>query len=251
MTVQSTTELIDAPVAADVVENVQLIARTPTEMVAAQRSLSHWFAAKVAILDRDVKEAAENVRVAKQAKFKHKGFESALCRLRKRVDFYRKCQAAVEAGYCLVPNFPADCFAIRTERGTRDYEVHHRYSIDNEESEGPPLGAGEWADSMPTVGTRKRLERNKAGEESLVTKFFPKSLDMEIDFPVSVARPAVMSATAQAMALKCFDELHVLPSRSGKGDPVVIGVVLDRRSVGYNRRQLSFLIAWHVDTKEL
>lgn len=44
---------------------------------------------------------------------------------------------------------------------------------------------------------------------------------------------------------KVFDELGVLPATSTKGDPVIVG-----RINGLNR-SVTFLIAWHVDTREL
>ena len=62
--------------------------------------------------------------------------------------------------------------------------------------------------------------------------------------------------TGKTMARKLFDEIAVVDgvprtrssfvnNNSTKGDPLVVGVILDR----VNHKRMSFLIAWFVDTK--
>lgn len=65
--------------------------------------------------------------------------------------------------------------------------------------------------------------------------------------------------TAQAMAIKVFDDLGVLPGsthRAGKRpavapDPLVIGRVVLPACYGGPERRLSFVVAWFIDTRDL
>jgi hypothetical protein len=68
---------------------------------------------------------------------------------------------------------------------------------------------------------------------------------MDVAFPLQAAKPELMNATAQAMALKIFDEIGVAPNRRGK-DPLILGVIN-----GPQFRKQYFLIAWYLDTRAL
>jgi hypothetical protein len=59
-----------------------------------------------------------------------------------------------------------------------------------------------------------------------------------------------MSATAEAIALKIFDEIGSLPKRRRKGDPIVVGRICGGFGDA-DRKVITFLIAWYVDTREL
>ncbi|NIN69677.1 MAG: hypothetical protein GTO63_34330 [Anaerolineae bacterium] len=78
-----------------------------------------------------------------------------------------------------------------------------------------------------------------------------------------------MKATSRAMALKIFDEIGVLPSetpkgraqtrdrrqlvRSGsmRGDPILVGRLLDPRGTKRNPKVMNFIIGWRLDTSTL
>jgi len=138
-----------------------------------------------------------------------------------------------------VPNMPVDVFAIRTSK-------HHPWADKPQSSESPDVGEGRYVDSEPTVH-RQVEEKDSSGNVLSRSHTFATGFE-EVDFPISVARPLVMSATVEAMALKCFDEIGVLPARRGKGDPIVLGIVKEK---GRDGRRISFLIAWYVDTRDL
>jgi hypothetical protein len=64
-----------------------------------------------------------------------------------------------------------------------------------------------------------------------------------------------MNATAEAMALKVFDQIGIAnPVRNvgvqRKGDPLIIGQVLSKR-VGWTQKCVSFIIAWYLNLDEL
>jgi len=100
----------------DVTDNIQLVATKPEDMTIAQGKLSEWLKAKVEICKRDAADMKENLRIAEESGWKAGTFKRQAGIALKRVEFYEKCLAAVEAGYVIVPNFPVDIFAIRTTR---------------------------------------------------------------------------------------------------------------------------------------
>lgn len=74
----------------------------------------------------------------------------------------------------------------------------------------------------------------------------------------AVARPEIMTATAEAMALRLFDQIGICDQnagqhrRRGKGDPLIIGQILMKASkYGDITKPVNFLIAWHLDLRTL
>jgi len=92
-------------------------------------------------------------------------------------------------------------------------------------------------------------------------RWFSRANFLDVEFPLLACRPAIIDATTRAMALKVFDEIGILPPDSShtdmaaarKGDPVIVGRIVDPRAKpGWaQRKRLSFLIGWFVDTKDL
>ena len=240
-----------APVAHDVVDDVQLVARSPDDMQRAQQSLSAWVSQKIAILERDFDDATQNSRLAVSSKISPKVFDRQCDMLRRRIQFYEKIQQAVGAGYCIVPNFPVDIFAIRTTRkAPKRGESTYSLSRFEQHPMKLPAGAGEYQDNLPVVSSRVESRTDREGKEIQQRVYYPSDWPEEIDFPVSVVKPVVMSATTQAMALKCFDSLGIAGGRHQKGDPIVVGHIYDPRDRGFYRF-VTFLIAWWVDTRDL
>lgn len=226
----------------DVTENVQLIAEHPADMQAAQSSLAEWFRQKIEIAKGDASDAEDSLDIATKAGWKATSFERQKRNARKRVVFYEKCLAAIEAGYTIIPNFPVDVFAIRTKRETpkRAESQYPNSPAFVQKAQEAPHGEGEYVDPFPVVG---------GSMSSDVAKYFPRHFD-EIEFPISIAKPRVLEATQRAMAAKIFDEVGCLPVRNNKkGDPIVTGAVLMRN--GYTEHRIMFLIAWWIDTRQL
>jgi hypothetical protein len=250
MSDEPATAIAVSPVA-DVTGDLHLIARSPAEMKQAQAAFVSWIDAKIAIVEKDAAEAAENWRIAVENNWKSGTFERQSKLADARVRFYRKMKAIAEAGYCIVPNFPIDLFAIRTTRRTPDkQESSYQHSSHEQRSNAPPLGEGDYVNPQPEIA--QRLERKRkpdTGELITKTLYYAADFNDEIEFPISVARPEIMSATVEAMALKAFDEIGVQDGRR-RGDPLVIGRIIDPRDK-YRQRFASFIIAWYVDTSAL
>jgi len=248
------------PAVADVAQDVRLVARDLEEMKAVTSAMAVWFASKEEIAMRDAVELDEAVAIAGKAGWATDGLKRQARIARDRVKFYTKCRLAAQAGYCVVPNMPATLFAIRTKKSFP--RGHASWESDLvQRSEAPAAGEGEYKDAQPTTS-----RRSGPGSQPGETITFSSAEDwQEIEFPISIARPAVMSAAAQAMALKVFDELAIVlgnsdpltkaPTRArrrGRGDPILLGIVRKPgdKSHWYDPR-VSFLIAWDLDTSDL
>jgi hypothetical protein len=158
-------------------------------------------------------------------------------------------KAALEAGYVIVPNFPIDIFAIRTKRETPiGQEKDYSWAIHDQKSERPALGEGEYFDSKPSV-VHEEYTVNKDGKELTKHRYYPEAF-LPVDFPVKLVHPQVLDATGRAMALKAFDELGILPSRRAKGDPMIIGQIIHKKTGGKETR-VSFLVAWWLTEDDL
>lgn len=239
----------------DVTDNVHLIARTRNEMQLAQASLGRWFAGKLDILAKERADIEENIAIARRNGWQVASMNRQLSRVVGRILFYEKCKVAVDAGYCIVPNFPVDVFAIRTEydKARVDYSGTWKPADRDQTSEAPPLGVGEYRDSTPKVGsyTEQQPLRSDPSKLESIRYWFADKLQ-DIEFPVSIARPEIMNAAAESMALKCFDELGVLPNRRAtKGDPILVGIVKDPFATREHQKQMMFLIAWYIDVNTL
>jgi hypothetical protein len=51
------------------------------------------------------------------------------------------------------------------------------------------------------------------------------------------------------MALKIFDQIGIVDA--SVGDPMILAQMIDPRPPVYARRLVSFLIAWHLNTRDL
>jgi len=239
----------DVPSVPDVSDDLQIVARDAEEMATAQKQLEAWFNGKITVLKRDLKESHETAEAARRGGFVHKPFEKAASRIQKRIEYYEKCRDACAAGYVLVPNMPMTLFALRTNRNKPRTNWQSNWQSGwPERSDSPPSGEGRYVDDDSFTKRRETPFIGRDGKEHMKVERSPSRFDEEIDFPVSIAKPAIMTRTAEAMAVKCFDEIGVVDNQDGRGDPLVVGHIRDPRG---NGRGATFLIAWFVDTAEL
>lgn len=232
----------------------ELVAMRPEDMQVAQQSLVQWFKVKVDLVRREREDADENYRIAQQSNFKASSFRRSLDAAQRRVLFYEKCLAAVEAGYAIVPNFPVDVFAIRvTRKHPRWRSMTSQWSdspLSEEKAELAAAGTGRYVNPQPlqriSVLPKKKLSD---GREISQYQHTVDGFCDELDFPVSIAQPAVMEAIRAAMVLNVFDEIGCLPARK-KPDPIVVGRIY-RPNDKQRINPLCFLIAWWIDTRTL
>ena len=244
--------VVDVTPVEDVSENVTLVATSPAEMKVAQNSLATWFEAKIGICERDQADLAESVAIAKKAGLNVPALERQVKVQGDRIDFYSKCKTALEMGFCIVPNFPVELFAIRTNRQlpTRN---ESNWNVREQETESPLMGDGEYKDPAAIVDTRTVPDGTLSdGKPKRKTLWFAHYFREEIEFPVAIARPQIMSEVTRAMAANIFDEIGISPSRgTKKQDPIVLGIVRQKRRGSNRIQRVSFLLSWWVDLRDL
>lgn len=224
----------------------------------AQTQLISWCEQKIAAMKHDAAELAENLSIALRNKWKSSTLKRHADLATKRVTFYEKIKAALEAGYCIVPNFPVTLFAIRTDKTkpatmftcTEHYSKPHYAKT--QEAKLLTVGEGEYQNPNPIV---EEIHTDIVTDERENTKQVWTSEAVgwnEIDFPINMAKPIIMEATERAMKQKIFDELGILPDSKPKKDPLIVGRILDPRPTGYEPQKfVTFIVAWHLNVRDL
>jgi len=242
---------------ADDGEEVFVAARTVQEMNIAQVALVKWADKKIAKLKEEKKAADVNLELAKTRKWATDPFKRISALAQKKTEFYEKVKAALEAGYTIIPNMPMDIFAVRT---TRKSPKEHRNSIatqfngrawvKDQETNHPPLGEGKYVSNRALEEANTWERKDKEGKIIPMETRWAEEFQEEIDFPFKLAKPVVLNATAQALALRIFDEIGgAPPKQSRRGDPMVIGSISYKQ--GYSEKRISFLVTWFIDSKDL
>ena len=221
-----------------------LIATTPAAMEVACKQMAVWAKAKLADVHKELAELRQELAIAKQRKWATAGITRRLKREGKRLDFYAKIRKALEAGYYVVPNMPADAFAIRTDAKKARKETTEEY-VTRWDFMQPvrmlPEGEGRY---VAPKASHRRIEDTKEERSNGSTRRVKNfgSADLEpVDFPVALMKPEAMDATGKAMALKLFDEILECRDAARCGDPMVLGRIRNPRA---GRPDLTFFIAW-------
>jgi hypothetical protein len=237
-------------------DDVVVIAKNPAEMAQAQQSLRVWFKERIVREGKELAELKQNLAHAESAKIRTTGWKTQIRKSERKITYYQKVLAAVGAGYCIIPDFPIDIFAIRTDRESpkpgyvshlRPWNERRPTRLENRVSDdlGLPAGVGEYV--SPDV-TASILEEKKETDESNPKTIFKCVAGdyLDVSFPLRVAKPVIMEALSMAMKQKLFDSIGVLPARP-RPDPMLVGRIL-----GPGRQhRLHFLIAWWIDSRTL
>lgn len=243
----ATTELT-----ADMPADFTVIATTPAGMIEAQKSLIEWSDRKIATIRAESAEAIEQLAIAVQRKWKTDAWRRQVAKYERRIEFYEKIKAALNAGYYIVPPFPIDVFAIRTKRETpKAMDSVHRDNHD-QDAQILALGEGRYVDPKP-VRESYVEDEERDGKTRSVTHYFATEF-ADVDFPFKLARSEIRDATNAAMAMGIFDRMGVLP-RTRAPDPLVCGQIIFPNQPGYYRgdslKCVTFFVAWWLDTKTL
>lgn len=241
-------------------DKLVVLAKNRAEMVEAQTQSVEWAFNKLQHTRAVLEEAEANLTLAAEQMWQTSGWERVVKREKKKVQYYEKIHAALSAGYVIIPNFPIDVFAIRTNR---NYPLKH-YSDSwgrdrSQHSEVLALGEGNHVDSVP----RERQMTYRAGtmgESQKFDKTYYWADDFrDVDFPIKGVKPAVLEETSKALLLKIFDEMGCTPGRSirhqdtrfnRKADPMVVGRIIYKEG-SKQERAVSFLITWWLDFKDI
>lgn len=224
----------------------QLVALSPSDMPAAQLDLARWCRGKIALLGAELRDHRLNCRQAKAAKWKSSGWQAQINRTKRRMIYYAKIKAAVDAGYLVVPNFDIDVFAVRTTRAMPPY-------VNDQTTAQPDLaahGRGRYVDDVVFSYEAKESKTGSDGKPFTVKHDIPNGYDYEPDIPLRGVKPIILDATQRAMALRIFDQVGVVKAR--RQDPIIIGQIIDPDHNGrYWKKAISFFVAWWLDPATL
>ena len=227
-------------------DTVHFFARSPEEMVTAQNDLIDWAQHRIEDCYADLADAENNLHTARQHKWKVSGWQGRVSYIKRRLRFYEKVKIALRAGYWIVPPFPIDVFAVRTNTGVpraRPSSLSRYPQWPIEPTRDLPPGEGSYVKPDPLCN------RIADAEDSDKHRLLPVGLQ-DADFPFKWVKPQVLSKTAEAMASKIFDEIGMVGAQTGRGcgDPMVIGRI---KRPGQYQEPLSFFIAWWFPAKDL
>lgn len=247
----------ETALALPVAKDLRLVALNPIQLQNSQKELIAWANGKIDSTETDIREFEENLAVARKNKWSIRRPQAAVRYSVGLRTFYEKLRDALIAGYYIVPNFPVDVFAIRTTGGAPSNGKFGKYEdssykqtlLPSEiEPPLPPSGEGEYRDPRPAAKFLSRQYKNEK-QETRYENITEITGFREVDFPFVLAKPEVLNATQQAMMLKIFDEMAVCP-QTAKSDPLVLGIIKAPKR-GYSQKQVTFLVAWFLDTNTL
>lgn len=233
-----------------------VIATSPKDMEASQRSLILWAARKIQIIKGEIAEASKQFTIASERKWNSSAWRKEITKHERRAEFYRKIKMALEAGYYIVPPFPVDVFAIRTNKALPKRMDNESRDNHDQLPQVLPAGEGRYVDPKPArdsySATEMRTVNYQTGEKKQTLVRYHYATEFEdVDFPFKLARAEIREATIRAMGMKLFDTMGVLP-RVRKPDPVVCGQIYLPNKTLYNNyvhnEAINFFVAWWLDT---
>lgn len=237
----------------------QLVALDRPQLEAAQAKMIEWAKARRDQVDVDWDVENTSLDLAMQHGWLTAPFERRLSKLARQRTFYAKILQALEAGYAIVPNFQMNVFAVRTRwKAPRGSVRSGRYNRPETFAQGAELleaGDGRYVNPIPDLVTDSYTEKDD--KRQTVTKYqqWPGDEFNDVEFPIALAKPQLMTRVGEAMAIKLFDEIGVAVdtwdrsrSGAGRGDPILLGRLLNPRT---NRPSVSFFLGWYFDPSKL
>lgn len=235
---------------------VELVAEQPQEMEQCQRSLIAWAKHRVASLQVDYNELKEACELAVKNKWKSSTLKRHMEKAAAEVNYYTKMLGALEAGYVLVPNMPGAIFSVRTDEvcPSGRWKYYFNDALKQPAMTSLPPGEGEY------VAGENKVQEFQVGHDPATRKTHYQATDFgELEFPFQLSKPRLMEATSRAMALRLFDEFMILPADAApkagrptvtRQDPIILGVIACRFGSA-SEKKVSFMIAWHINTRDL
>lgn len=181
--------------AIDLVDNLALVALTPSDMPEQQRKLSAWCARKIDLVERELGHYTALQEEAVNGGFKWTTYAAGANRAAKRVDYYKKMQAAVDAGYLIVPNMPTITFAVRVKRGRpKRNESGYESSAAQALPELLPTGEGRYVDDTNFVDSEIVSGTDHQNKPIEKVRYFASAFDDDVDFPLQGVMPELVNA---------------------------------------------------------
>ena len=234
--------------------DTELIALNPGEMMLAQNALTNWCVNKIAEVKNELASAQEVLNSLVTAGMHDLKQRHVIKGVTRRITFYEKIKAALDAGYYIVPPFPVQSFAIRSNKAKPPpvQSLHStRSGWDHDVINNPPAlpnGVGEFHNIITDreYSHSDMNGKNADGTDKYVDYY--SNVDWkDVEFPMQVTRPELIEATSKAMKEKIFDRLGVLPTYR-KDDPIIVGQIKHWQT---GRSPVTFFVAWWLNTAYL
>lgn len=222
-----------------------IIAVNPQQMQEAQNTTMGWVSAKLADAQHELTLADETFASLENAGLRTQPAAALRVKAKRRISFYTKLLAALNAGYHIIPPFNIQLFAVRTDRASPNERGERRWP---NEQEGRTLPVGEGDYVNPAI-TRSVVERRKegAGDKTHEVVIFQNDNWQDgIDMPAMAMKPQVIDAVGRALQLRIFDTLGIAPAYRA-ADPIIAGQI--RRPNG--KGVITFFVAWWLDEADL
>lgn len=234
------------PIAGD----LMVVARNPAEMVQAQANLLKWAIGKVALERARLTELEALLAKARSMKQRISAYSAQVSFARGTVLYYEKIQAAIEAGYCIVPNFPIQFLMVRTNETEPEYQEtdKHWTAFNAVQPMTLPIGEGRYVD--PNVATSTRKDEKEVEGKKTVTRVRYVSGFRDPELPARFAKMTILDDLSKAQKRGIFDAIGMLPTVRRPTDPMLIGQIRQMKGASV-ARTISFMIAWWIDTTML
>jgi len=235
-----------------------LIALNPSEVPVVQANLVDWCQQKIVALGKELREARQNLSIAKDAGWRRSQWVNLIARTRGRMIYFAKIKAAVHAGYLIIPNFPIEIMAVRVDR-----DAPPAMAVNNLNYAAVPSRISAASPQLLPPGQGRYVDDTQFFEHTPYTvQKDGKAVERHAyeatgyddpDFPVVLVKPVILDATRRAMALRIFDRIGVVTGR--KQDPLVVGEIIDPRANlqwrQQEQRRVTFFIAWWLNPEDL
>lgn len=229
-------------------QNFSFVATTPAQMELAQHNMTIWCDQRIETEKLEIAELERTIAEVQNAGLKDGAWKRRLALSRAKIMFYRKVKGALLQGYYIVPPFPVQLFAIRTnQRWPRSgYTTTYAHGSDfTQKARKLEEGKGEWQNPFPIKKVFDEYSM-KDGKEVVKKRWSPGEWD-SLDFPFKMVKPEVIAAVGKALQKKLFDALGVLPQYRSP-DPIVVGQLFPPHRPN---DPLTFFVAWWMDPKDL
>ena len=233
-------------------EMMPLVACDPSEMARAQGNLIEWATKMQSATATEVAELTQAHEIAARNRWGSRlALKRQLDRAQNRVVFYAKIEAALRAGYLIVPSFDMDVFAIRTRATTPrgGWQIWSDPGSHRQVAGMLAEGEGQTVSPIPTLDSYSENYVDSKGDDRMRWKYRPVEFG-DVDFPLEMARPAIMETTERALSLKLFDEVGIARDHKvgRRGDPMILGRLRNPRA---NHPDVTFFIAWSLDPRNI
>jgi len=230
-----------------------LVAVTPKEMAVAQTELIDWCKKKKAEVQQEHRDLKENLAIAAKNKWRVSTLRRSLTLSERRRSFYAKIHSALSQGYLIIPNLPMELLAIRVQR--RVPTRKENTSFGDQKLQKPdllPEGAGAYVSAEPKIFEETRSIVNSK-QEVVDQKVYWAEEFQDVAFPVIGIKPVLLQAAEQALALKVFDAIGIVPPAE-RYDPILVGRLYNPRGFGTwaeERKCVSFFLGWWFNPRAL